>query len=203
MIYIVLGAPGAGKGTRAKLMCEKLGIPHISTGSLIRESEEITAKYSKTLGTGNLLPDEAIKEMLVHRLEREDAKKGFVLDGYPRTIQQVKDLEEILKAIDRKVTKVFLFETAEEEIYNRILNRKICIPCDKIYGWGKDSEVPNVCEKCGRTLTKRPEDNEEVIKTRLTIYYNETAPIISYYEELGLLERIDSTDKPERVLERV
>lgn len=203
MIYIVLGAPGVGKGTRAKLMCEKLGIPHISTGSLIRESEEITEKYNKILGEGNLLPDEAIKEMLIHRLKKSDVQKGFVLDGYPRTMEQVYDLEEILSSENMKITKVFLFEAAEQEIYDRILNRRICIPCDKIYGWGKGSAVPSVCEKCGRPLTKRAEDNIESIKTRLEVYYEKTMPIIAHYEKMGLLERIDSTDNPERVLERV
>lgn len=203
MIYVVLGAPGVGKGTRAKLICEKLNIPHISTGSLIRESYEITEKYKHILGDGKLLPDEAIKEMLVQRLKKDDVKDGFLLDGYPRTIEQVKDLDEILQSLKQEITKVFLFEAPEEEIYNRALNRRICIPCDKIYGWGKDSQLPDVCEKCGKPLTKREEDNIETIKVRLAVYHEKTAPIIEHYEQEGVLERIDAMDKPEKVLESV
>ena len=203
MIYIVLGAPGVGKGTRAKLICEKLNIPHISTGSLIRESNEIMEKYRGILGEGKLLPDEAIKEMLAKRLKKDDAKKGFVLDGYPRTLEQVKDLDEILDRANKEITKVFLFEAPEQEIYDRATNRRICIPCDKIYGWGKGSQVPDACEKCGRPLTKREEDDIEIVKVRLEVYHEKTAPLIEYYEKIGLLERVDAMDKPEKVLESV
>lgn len=203
MIYVVLGAPGVGKGTRAKLICEKLNIPHISTGSLIRESNEIMEKYRGILGGGQLLPDEAIKEMLAQRLKKDDVKNGFVLDGYPRTLEQVEELNEILDNVGKKITKVFLFEAPEQEIYDRATNRRICIPCDKIYGWGKDSQVPEVCEKCGRPLTKRDEDNIDIVKVRLKVYHEKTAPLIEYYEKMGILERIDAMDKPEKVLESV
>ena len=114
MVYVVLGAPGVGKGTRAKILCEKLGIPHISTGSLIRESTEIFEKYKSELSDGKLVPDYVIKEMLINRLNKEDVKSGFVLDGYPRNLTQVQDLEEILKSKDTEITTLFLFEAPEE-----------------------------------------------------------------------------------------
>lgn len=203
MIYIVLGAPGVGKGTRAKVLSNKLGIPHISTGSLIRESKEIFERYKNMLGDGKLLPDEAIKEMLIERLKKEDAKSGFILDGYPRTPNQVKDLDEILKSQGKTIRKAFLFEAPEEEIYNRAINRRICVPCDKIYGWGKGVVAPIKCEACGKTLTIRAEDNPETIKVRLEIYHSQIDPIIAHYKEMGVLEVIDAMDKPEKVLESV
>ena len=203
MIYVVLGAPGVGKGTRAKVICEKLNIPHISTGSLIRENTQIYAKYKEVLKNGKLLPDEAIKEMLVARLEMNDANNGFVLDGYPRTLEQVKDLDEILKTKDMRITKVFLFEAPEEEIYNRALNRRVCIHCDKIYGWGKDIKPPTNCEQCGRELTVRADDNEETIKKRIEVYHLQVDPIIQYYKDIGILEVIDATLDKEKVLESI
>lgn len=203
MIYVVLGAPGVGKGTRAKVICEKLGIPHISTGSLIRESVEVFEKYKKVLKDGQLIPDEVIKEMLIMRIRKDDAQKGFVLDGYPRTLEQVKDLDKILNQLGRKITKVFLFEATEEEIYNRSLNRKVCLHCDKTYGWGKEQKASSVCEKCGRELTVRIEDNPETIKKRLQVYNEQISPIIAHYNELEILEKIDAMDKPEKVLESV
>ena len=203
MIYIVLGAPGVGKGTRAKVICEKLNIPHISTGSLIRENKEIFEKYKNMMGEGRLLPDEAIKEMLIERLKKDDAKNGFVLDGYPRTIAQVKDLDQILNNMERRITKTFLFEAPEEEIYNRALNRRICVHCDKIYGWGKDIGAPKVCEKCGRELTVRADDNPETIKRRLEIYHSQIDPIIEHYKNAGTLEIIDALEDKNKVLESV
>lgn len=203
MIYIVLGAPGVGKGTRAKVLSEQLGIPHISTGSLIRESKEIFEKYKSMMGDGKLLPDEAIKEMLVSRLEKEDTKLGFILDGYPRTLKQVKDLDDVLQGMGKQINKVFLFEAPEEEIYARALNRKVCVACDKIYGWGKGSNSPTVCEKCGKELTVRADDNEETIKKRLEIYHAQIDPIIMEYMNKGVLEVVDAMAAPEKVLESV
>lgn len=203
MIYVVLGAPGVGKGTRAKILCEKLSIPHISTGSLIRGSVEIFEKYKKILGEGKLLSDEAIKEMLVGRLKKEDTQKGFVLDGYPRTLNQVNDLCKILEEQNKSVDKVFLFEAPEQEIYNRIINRRICISCDKTYGWGKEAKAPTTCEKCGKPLITRDEDNLEVVKKRLEIYRSQIDPIIAYYSNAGVLEIVDALDKPEKVLDHL
>ena len=203
MIYVVLGAPGIGKGTRAKVICDKLNIPHISTGGLIRESTEIFEKYKSVLKAGKMIPDELMKEMLVQRLLKDDAKNGFVIDGYPRDLKQVNDFEEILDKLGRKITKVFLFEAPEEEVYNRSLNRRVCLACDKTYGWGKEQKAPKVCEKCGRELTIRIEDNPETIKKRLEVYHENVDPIIAHYDNLGMLERIDAMDKPEKVLESV
>ena len=123
MIYVVLGAPGAGKGTRAKILCEKLEIPHVSTGSLIRENVEMFEKYRSELSDGKLIPDSVMKEMLISRLNKDDAKYGFVLDGYPRNFVQVQDLDEILKSKEAEIAKVFLFEVPEEEIYNKITDK--------------------------------------------------------------------------------
>ena len=203
MIYIVLGAPGIGKGTRAKIICAELNIPHISTGSLIRESTEIFEKYKSVLKDGKMIPDELMKEMLVERILKDDAKNGFVLDGYPRDLKQVSDFDKILQELGRKITKVFLFEAPEEEIYNRSLNRRVCLQCDKTYGWGKEHKAPEICEKCGKPLTIRIEDNPETIKKRLEVYHENVAPIIAHYDSLGMLERIDAMDKPEKVLESV
>lgn len=203
MIYVVLGAPGVGKGTRAKVLCDNLSIPHISTGSLIRESKEIFEKYKSMMGDGKLLPDEAIKEMLIERLKKEDALRGFVLDGYPRTLNQVNDLDEILEGMEKNINKAFLFEADEETIFERALNRRICVPCDKIYGWGKGSQAPDVCEKCGGELTVRADDNPETIRKRLDVYHSQIDPIIEHYKNAGVLETIDALDVPEKVLESV
>jgi len=203
MIYIVLGAPGVGKGTRAKILGEYLGIPQISTGSLIRESKEIFEKWKSMMGDGKLLPDEAMKEMVLERIKKEDTNNGFILDGYPRTINQVNDLDEVLASINKKVGKVFLFEADEDTIYERALNRRICVPCDKIYGWGKADNIPTVCEKCGAPLTLRSDDNVESIKTRLDVYHSQIDPIIAHYKEQGILETVDALDVPEKILESV
>lgn len=203
MIYIVLGAPGVGKGTRAKILGDYLGIKTISTGSLIRESQEIFNKYKDIVAAGNLLPDEAIKEMMLARLIKDDMKDGFILDGYPRSINQAKDLEDILKTLNKKIKKAFLFEADEATIYDRALNRKVCVFCDKVYGWGKENPAPEVCEICGKPLTKRVDDNVETIKQRLDVYHTQTDPIIQYYIEQGLVEKIDALDVPEKVLESV
>ena len=203
MIYVFLGGPGAGKGTRAKYVCQAKKIPHISTGSLIRESVQIFEKYKSMMGDGKLLPDEAIKEMLEERLKKDDAKNGFILDGYPRTVEQIHDLEDLLNEFNKKITKVFLFDATDEELYNRLANRKICAFCDRTYGSINGSKVPNYCEKCGRELTVRHDDKPETVKNRLAIYHEQIDPIVEYYEKAGLLERIDATDAPEKILESV
>lgn len=196
MIIIMLGAQGTGKGTVAGILQERIGIPQISTGDIfrknIKEQTPLGIEANKYISKGNLVPDEITVPMVVDRLNMEDAKEGAILDGFPRTIEQAKKLDEILAKSGKKVDLVVNLTTPREEIITRILNRRVCSnqACKATYNLTMHpSKVEGICDKCGEKLIQREDDsNEESIRNRLSIYDTQTSPLVEYYEKMGVLK---------------
>ncbi len=194
MKIIMLGAPGAGKGTQAKKIAAKYAIPHISTGDIFRkniaEKTELGIKANKYISQGNLVPDDITVPMVEDRLTWEDAKNGVILDGFPRTIEQAEALDTMLSKINREITLAINLETPEEEIIDRIVNRRVCSnqDCKTVYNTKLNPpKVDGICDKCGSQLIQRKDDNEETVKNRLVAYYKQSAPIVDFYKNKGLL----------------
>lgn len=203
MVYAILGAPGAGKGTRSEILEEKLGVVHISTGSLIREDREMYEKYKEDIEKGKLLSDEVISEILKRKLERDCKGKTCIIDGYPRTLNQAYILDKMLSEIDRKIEKVFLLEADIDTIYSRILSRMVCSSCGRIYNEKYAKENDNKCGKCGEELTLRLDDNIGTLKNRINLYYDNIEEIKEYYSGKEILEIIDANEQPNKIVERV
>lgn len=202
-IYVILGAPGSGKGTRSELIQGKLGIPHISTGSVIRNNPEVIGKYNESVNSGKLIPDEVIEKLLEKELEKEDTSNGYILDGYPRNIEQVKKLEAIMYRRGETITKVFLFEANLDTIYSRVLSRKTCSNCSKIYRATDNVSVGDKCSICGGLIVLRADDNEQTLKNRIDVFFTEIEDIKKYYDKMGILEVISATDEPKEILNRI
>ena len=203
MVYVILGAPGSGKGTRAGVLKEKLGLVHISTGDLLKKDKEIYEKYGEEINSGKLLSDETMKEILKTRLMRDDVKKGCIIDGYPRTLKQAETLDEILGELGMKVEKALLVDASEELIYSRILNRIVCPKCGEIYNKQYAVENNNKCGKCSAELVVRMDDNVDSIKRRLDIFNQNIPQIVKYYEDKGNLAIVDASKEPEEILKKV
>ncbi|MBI2134628.1 adenylate kinase [Candidatus Woesearchaeota archaeon] len=203
MNIILLGPPGVGKGTIASRLCKKLNLPHIATGDMLRENvankTRLGLKAKNYMNKGLLVPDELVIEMMKERLKSKDAKKGFVLDGFPRTINQA---DEIAKAI--KVFKVINLQAPDEIIVKRLGRRRVCSECGFIYHL--DFIKPNregYCDKCSGTLYQREDDKPETVEQRLKVYNQQTAPLIKYYNDKEVLVDIDGSGSPEDVFELV
>lgn len=203
MVLVILGAPGSGKGTRSEILEEKLGIIHISTGSLIREDAEMYEKYKDELAKGQLLSDEVISELLKRKLERDCSGKTCIIDGYPRTLKQAYILDNMLSGIGEKIEKVFLLETDIDTIYSRILSRTVCSGCGRIYNEKYAKENDNKCEKCGKELTLRLDDNVATLKNRINLYYENIEEIKEYYSKENILEVVDANEEPDKIIERI
>ena len=207
MIIIMLGAQGTGKGTVAGILQEKLGIPQVSTGDIfrknIKEQTELGIEADKYISKGNLVPDDITVPMVVDRLNMDDAKNGVILDGFPRTIEQAKKLDEILAEKGLKVDLVVNLTTPREEVITRILNRRVCSnqACKATYNLTMNpSKVEGICDKCGASLVQRKDDsNEEAIRTRLNIYDEQTSPLVEYYEQKGVLKTEEVSEKINRL----
>jgi adenylate kinase len=192
MKLIFLGAPGAGKGTIAKMTAEKYSIPQISTGDLFRENmageTELGKKAKEFIDKGELVPDEITVGMLKERIAKEDCQKGYILDGFPRTIPQA----EAFESID-KVDKVINFEVTEETVMKRLTTRRTCKGCGAIFNVVTiPPKVEGVCDKCGGELVQRSDETEEVIKNRLVVYHEQTAPLVDFYRKKGLIADVDA-----------
>lgn len=194
MYIVMLGAPGSGKGTVAKMLAKKTNLPHISTGDMFREQIKKQTELGKLANSymekGNLVPDEVTINIVKDRLTWEDTKNGVILDGFPRTAEQAKALDEILTAQGKKIDVVPELQIPDEIIIERILNRVTCSnkECGAIYNTKfKPSKVEGVCDICGSQLVNRVDDNEETIKERLNTYYKNAEEIINYYKEKGVL----------------
>ncbi len=208
---IFLGPPACGKGTQTNKLSEYLGFPHVDTGSLLRaeiakESEE--GKVAKSfIDKGQLVPAELVGKIIAKRLSEEDCKNGYVLDGYPRSLEQAEMLEEINAEInkDEKVSfKAIYFDIDTQILIDRIVARQSCPKCGEIYNKKfKPSKVENICDKCGTELKTRADDNEETAKARFDTYYRETAPLIKFYEDKGVLYKIDANGSIDEVWERL
>ncbi|NHW22860.1 MAG: adenylate kinase [Archaeoglobales archaeon] len=204
MNLILLGAPGAGKGTQAKFIVEKYGIPQISTGDMLREAvakgTELGKKAKEFMSQGKLVPDEIVIGIVKERLRQKDCKGGFILDGFPRTIAQAEALDRIMAEMGRKIDAVINISVPEEEIVRRIVNRRICRKCGAIYHLIYDPpKRPGICDKCGGELYQRDDDREEVVRQRFAVYRKSTQPLIDYYRKRGVLYEVDGTKDIESV----
>ena len=202
MNLLIIGAPGAGKGTMSELLIESYGLVHISTGNMLREAVRnqtpVGLKAQEYMNKGELVPDEVIHDIIVDRLSKDDVDEGFLFDGYPRTENQAKDLDEILQQLDKKVDCVIDLEIEDEELFKRITGRRTCADCGEIHNiYYFPPKEEGKCDRCGGTLTQRKDDNPESLQTRLAEYHKNTKLVIEYYERLGIVRKIDaSQDKP-------
>lgn len=198
MNIILLGAPGAGKGTQAAVICEKLNIPTISTGNIIREAlkngTEMGLKAKSYMDAGKLVPDEVVIGIVKERLAKDDCAKGFILDGFPRTIPQAEALDAMGVVID----KVIDIEVADEVIVNRLSGRRVCEKCGRPYHLESlKPKVEGICDDCSGTLVQRKDDSIETVKARLDIYHNETEPLKDYYAKQNKLVVVEGQDTVE------
>ncbi|MCS7104050.1 MAG: adenylate kinase [Thermofilaceae archaeon] len=203
MRLVFMGPPGVGKGTYATAVSREFGIPHISTGDMIREEmksgSELGVKLREYVEKGLLVPDELVTEMVRKRLSNADCSLGFILDGYPRTLKQVEDLDKITK-----IDLVINFTARDEVIIDRISGRRICRNCGTIYHIKyMPPKTPGVCDKCGGELYQREDDKPEVVKKRLEVYRQQFAAIIDHYRARGLLAEVDASEQAEVVIPRV
>jgi len=193
---ILLGPPGAGKGTQAVKLMEKFNIPHISTGDIfrknIKDGTELGRRAQEYMNKGELVPDSLVVDIAKDRLLEDDCKKGFLLDGFPRTVYQAEALAEFLKETGGCIDKVINIVVERDELISRLSGRRICKACGATYHiTGMPPEKDGVCDKCGGALTQRPDDSEETVANRIEVYNTQTAPLIGYYEKIGNLIHID------------
>jgi len=208
MNLILLGAPGSGKGTLAKLLSSELGVPHISPGDILREE----VKQGNPLGKiakpfmekGELVPDQVILKMMEKRIGQPDCGQGFILDGFPRTIVQTERLDQMLSASNRSIDFALKFEVSDQCALKRLGGRRICSVCGADFNlYTRPPQKRNVCDICGGKLFQRPDDKEEVISKRLKVYREQTLPIEKYYNHQGKLIRINSEPNPDVVLKEI
>ena len=208
MILILLGAPGAGKGTQGQLINKKYSIPQISTGDILRkevkEESELGKKAKDYMDSGALVPDGVIVGMMENRIKEDDCKNGFILDGFPRTTAQAEALDIMLKNNNIALDSVLLIDVPEDEIIDRLTGRRVCPSCGAVYHIKYNSpKQDNLCDKCKTELIQRDDDTEEVVRNRLKVYSDSTAPLIDYYEKTGKLVKIDGTGEIEEIFENV
>jgi adenylate kinase len=206
VIVILLGPPGAGKGTQAKVLIEKLKIPHISTGDILRQNVKQNSPFGIQakgyMEKGELVPDALVNDMLLARIKGPDTKKGFILDGYPRNIAQAQILEGKLDSSDG-VYVVYL-ETSEPVVIQRLSGRRVCSKCGANFHLkNMPPKKEGICNICGGALFQRPDDCEETIKRRLDVYLKETASVVDYYDKKEMLYRISADDEPDIVVGKI
>ncbi len=202
---ILLGPPGAGKGTQAERLREDFAIPHISTGDILRaqvaEGTELGSKAKKFMDAGELVPDEVIVGMITDRISKGDARDGFLLDGFPRNEEQADALKKALAGLDRHLTAVLLIDVPDEVVVRRLAGRRVCVK-NPSHIYHVDFDPPKhegVCDQDGSRLVQRDDDREDVIRRRLEVYHAQTEPLIGYYDRAGLLRRFDGRREPDEV----
>lgn len=198
MKIIMLGAPGAGKGTQAKKIAAKYNIPHISTGDIfranIKNGTELGNKAKTYMDQGLLVPDELVVDLVVDRVKQDDCENGYVLDGFPRTIPQAEALDKALKAIGEKMDYAIDVNVPDENIVHRMSGRRACVGCGATYHLEyAPTKVEGVCDVCGKELILRDDDKPETVKKRLGVYHEQTQPLIDYYTNAGILKTVDGT----------
>ena len=202
---ILLGPPGAGKGTQAERLREDFALPHISTGDILRaqvsEGTQLGREAKRFMDAGELVPDEVIVGMITERVADGDARDGFLLDGFPRNEQQADALADALRGLDRHLTAALLIEVPDEELVRRLAGRRVCVK-NPSHIYHMDFDPPKhegVCDQDGSRLLQRDDDKEETIRRRLEVYHAQTEPLIDYYDEAGLLRRFDGTRSADEV----
>ena len=209
MQIILLGAPGSGKGTQAKLIATRKGIPHISTGDMLREAvrsgTELGRKAEPIMKAGALVPDDLMVGIIGERLEKEDASRGYVLDGFPRTVVQAEKLERLMMAGNGKgETHVVHLLVPDEVIVQRIAARRSCPACGAVFHLeNAPPAVADVCDACGASLLARADDTEESVRKRLEAFHRQTMPVVKYYEAKGWLREVDGLGSVDEVFERI
>lgn len=202
---VLLGAPGAGKGTQAKLLIEKCDIPQISTGDLLRAAvaaqTELGQEAKSFMDKGELVPDSVVLGMVEERLGQEDCQAGYILDGFPRNTAQAEALDSMLEALDMALDAALLIDVPRDELMKRLTGRRTCKECGQMYNIYFEESAPaeeGKCDKCGGELYQRDDDQEETISNRLKVYDNQTAPLIDYYTGKGICKSISSTGSIEQ-----
>ena len=201
MIYILTGGPATGKGTRSDILAKALNIPHIATGDMLRNVAKTNEDIAQKLQKGELISDDIITKLLEDRINEEDCKPGFVLDGYQRTYSQAVLLDELLKRNNRQITKVMELVVPDELAFKRILERKKCDKCGESYGIDFPPKVEDVCDKCGGHLSVRTDDTKETLTKRINTYKENAKAILDFYREKGLLMTVDASHNPETVID--
>ena len=198
MKIIMLGAPGAGKGTQAKMIADKYGVPHVSTGDIfranIKEGTELGKEAKTYMDRGLLVPDELTVKILLDRVAKEDCKKGYILDGFPRTIPQAQVLDAELEKLGEGIDFAINVDVPDNHIVERMSGRRACVECGATYHIVHiPSQKEGICDRCGKELVLRDDDKPETIQSRLDVYHDQTQPLIAFYTEKGILRTIDGT----------
>ena len=204
MKIIMLGAPGAGKGTQAIRLAEELGLPHISTGDIfrynIKNNTELGQKAKAYMDKGQLVPDELTVDLLLDRVAKEDCENGYILDGYPRTIPQAEVLDKALAEKDEKIDYAVNIAVPDENIINRMGGRRTCTNCGETYHIVYNApKVEGICDRCGAPLIQREDDKPETVASRLNVYHEMTEPLENYYKESGVYVEVDGTQTMDEV----
>lgn len=208
MKIIMLGAPGAGKGTQAKQIADKYSIPHISTGDIfranIKNGTELGKKAKQYMDQGALVPDELTCDLVMDRIQQDDCKNGFVLDGFPRTIPQAEALDAALEKINEKMDYAIDVDVPDENIVNRMSGRRACLNCGATYHLiSIPPKVEGICDRCGSKIVLREDDKPETVQKRLKVYHEQTQPLIDYYKNQGILKSVDGTQPMDEVFKAI
>ena len=205
MRLVLLGPPGCGKGTQAAVLRDQFGIPHLSTGAMLRSAveadTEIGRRAASIMSRGALVPDEVVQGIVALRVGLEDCSRGYILDGFPRTVAQADALQQMLVRAGQALDRVVEFTISEDELVRRITGRYVCIKCDAVYNeHSKPTQRKNICDVCGGGAFRRREDDRvDTVAERMANYRAETAPLVPYYEDKGLLTQIDGSQTTAKV----